>query len=47
MDTQTFIDIQGNCTWEVDNYGQIVIYTGLMLNENDEVVPYRNKEENE
>jgi len=33
------------CSVEVDNTGQIVLYTGLMFDENSNVVPWVEKEE--
>ncbi len=30
---------------ETDNYGQIVIYTGMMYDENGNIVPFKNPED--
>lgn len=39
-----YVNAFHNCSVEVDNMGQIVLYTGLMFDENDNVVPWKEKE---
>jgi hypothetical protein len=42
-DLNKFCEKHG-CEIATDNYGQIMIYTGKMLNENGEPVPFKDKE---
>ena len=45
-DIEAFCDKHG-CVIETDNYGQIIIYTGMMFDENDNVIPFRHEDEEE
>jgi hypothetical protein len=42
-DLNAFVEKHG-CEIATDNYGQILIYTGKMLNDNGDAVPFSNKD---
>lgn len=43
-DLEKFVEKHG-CSIETDNYGQIVIYTGMMQDDDGTVTPYKDANE--